>query len=205
MSVLQASPLHLISGLINAPLFHRELSETPPEVTIQGVRLLARLADNEEFAYQANQEMVQFLSQSTPSLDDETYVLVVSHFITQLQTQLHTSDPIWGAVAVVMASVAKRFSVGQDREVWTRLCGLFFQVLRVKGIISEEQVKRFLTSAEEPMELSAAPSQEQPKARSQAQAQAQAEQEAEDTRQRDAALSLLGGADYAFERRLKKG
>jgi hypothetical protein len=165
------------------------------------------LGGSEEVAYQTNREMVTFLSGSTPSLDDDTYILVTTHFVTQLQTLLRPQDPIWGAVAVVMTSVAVRFSEGQDREVWTRLCARFFDVLRARGVINEDQAQRFLKGAEEPTSpTSDVPESSLPvEGGATGQEGERARMEAEERKQQEAALNLLGsgGADYAFERRLK--
>jgi len=210
MSVLEASPLHLVSGLINAPLFHRDLQETPPEVTVQCIRLLTQLAQDEIFAYHANHEMVSFLSSAIDDrLDDQTYVLVATDFVRRLQTILSPSDPIWGAIAFVMSSVASRFSEGDDRLVWTKICALFFDVLQVEGVINERDAHRLMKGTKsgqgyEELEQEMSAAEQRPK--SPDQPRTEEELRLEEEAERKAALRLLGGGsvDHEFERRLKK-
>ena len=108
-----------------------------------------------------------------------------------------------------MTSVAVRFSEGQDREVWTRLCARFFDVLRARGVINEEQAQRFLRRASEGepphVDQGGGQSAEEPAVTSDPLKGERARMEAEERKQQEAALNLLGGggAEYAFERRLK--
>lgn len=208
MSVLEASPLHLISGLINAPLFHHDLQETPPEVTIQCIRLLTQLSQDEIFAYHANHQMVSFLSKSTgDGLDDQTYVLVATHFVRQLQSVLTPADPIWGAIAFVMSSVASRFSEGDDRLVWTKLCALFFDILQVEGVINERDAQRLMSNTRSQKKFEAlGQTTSEPVKRVKGQPRTPEELYEEEEAERRAAIKLLRGEgiDHGFERRLKK-
>ena len=209
MSVLEASPLHLISGLINAPLFHIDLQETPPEVTIQCIRLLTQLSQDEIFAYHANHQMVTFLSESTgDGLDDQTYVLVATHFVRQLQSVLTPVDPIWGAVSFVMSSVASRFSEGDDRFVWTKLCALFFDILQVEGVINERDAQRLMsnTKSNKGFEALEKATSEPVKKRVKGPDEPRTPEELyeEEEAEKRAAIKLLRGEgiDHGFERRL---
>ncbi len=206
MSALNVSPLHLISGLINAPLFHRDVRRAPPEVTMQCIRLLAQLGKDEALAYQVNSEMMTFLAQTSTQLDDAAYVRTVRYFITQLQTVIKGQDLIWGAIAYVMVSVASRFAVGDEREVWARLCGLLFDVLYERDIIPPEQAARLTEQTrrggvEEPS--GGEGEEEELTEEEEALAARLAESERARVEERRA-LDLLGGGDLELQRRLQR-
>lgn len=207
MNVLQASPLHLISGLINAPLFHVDLQETPAEITIQCIRLLTQLAQDEIFAYHANHQIVHFLSQSVgDGLDDQTYVLVSTDFVRRLQSILSPDDPIWGAIAFVMSSVASRFSTGNDRLIWTRLCALFFDILQFEGVITERDAQRLIAHAKMIENSSKQTENQQNPSVTPKQVQSLEELYREEQAERAASIKLLrrDGLDRVFEHKLKK-
>jgi hypothetical protein len=200
MTPLKASPLHLISGLINAPLFHRDVRRPPPEVTMQCIRLLAQLGKDEAFAYQVNSEMMTFLSQTSSQLDDLAYTRTVRYFTRQLQTVIQGQDLIWGAIAHVMVSVAARFAVGEEREVWARLCGLLFDVFHECDLIPPEQAARLtqqtLLGGAEPPQVTAAAEEDERLAERIAEAERARVEERR-------AMTLLGGGELELERRLR--
>ncbi|MBM4292116.1 MAG: hypothetical protein FJ138_12275 [Deltaproteobacteria bacterium] len=203
MSALNASPLHLIAGLINAPLFHRDVRRPPPEVTMQCIRLMAQLGRDEEFAYRVNSEMMSFLSQTSAQLDDAAYVRTVRYFTRQLQTVIKGQDLIWGAIAHVMVSMAARFTVGEEREVWARLCGLLFDVFHECELIPPEQAARLT----EQTRLGGAAGAAGPASPSPEEGERLTERLAEAERARseeNRALSLLGGGELELQERLRR-
>ena len=138
MSAVNFSPLHLISAIINVPQFHQDVSHVPHEITVQCIRLLISLSNDEDFSFSSNVEMVSFLAKNANPIDDDGYKAITTYFTKQLLTFLKPNDPIWGAIAYVMASVADVFQTSKERNTWCRLCGLLFQILKDCGVISPE-------------------------------------------------------------------
>ena len=167
---------------------------------MQCIRLLAQLGGDEAFAYQVNSEVMTFLSQTSAQLDDAAYMRTVSYFTRQLQTVIKGQDLIWGAIAHVMVSVASRFAVGEEREVWARLCGLLFDVFHDCALIPPEQAER-LTQQTRLGGVEPAP----PRAPTEgderlAERLAEAERARVEERR---AMALLGGGELELERRLR--
>jgi hypothetical protein len=146
MSTLNASPLHLISAIINLPQFHKDILYSPHEITLQCVRLLISLSEDEEYAYQSNVEMVAFLARTVDTLDDELYLKMNDYFVRRLLSVINPNDPIWGAISYVMASVVNVFKKYEEKEAWRRLCGLMFEVLRTNNIINPATASRILSA-----------------------------------------------------------
>ena len=138
MNEVNFSPLHLISAIINVPQFHQDVSHVPHEITVQCIRLLISLSKDEDFSFSSNVEMVSFLAKNANPIDDAGYRVITTYFTKQLLTFLKPNDPIWGAIAYVMASVADVFQTSKERQTWCRLCGLLFQILKDCGVISPE-------------------------------------------------------------------
>ena len=139
MNSYLASPLHLVASILNLPLFHKEIHTFPEQLTYQGLQLLAALSKDDAFAYQTNMDVVQFLSTSTPDLNDIKYTQATQYFVRLLVTVMGKQDPVWGAISYIMAGVANSFEDEAERECWRRLCGLLFYVFTEEGIAQIDQ------------------------------------------------------------------
>ena len=139
MNSYLASPLHLVATILNLPLFHEGIYNPPPNLTQQGVHLLATLAKDEAFARQANLETIQFLSESVADLTDIKYTQATQYFVRLLASVIGQQDSIWGAISYIMAGVVNDFEHEYEQECWRRLCGFLFFVLTEEGIAQVDQ------------------------------------------------------------------
>ncbi len=149
MSDTKMSALHLISGIINAPRFHREIKQSPTELTERCVHLLTNLGQSREFAIKANYEMFEFMSQCILPFDDAGYMRVSRHFVRELLSVVGPQHKMWGAVSYVMLSTAKSVEAPGEFEVWHRLNARFFEVLLDSGVISQEDEKRLKSKSQD--------------------------------------------------------
>lgn len=138
----QMSALHLISGIINAPRYHREINGGPAELTERCVHLLTNLGQDRDFAIRANYEMVEFMSGSILPYDDAGYMRVSRYFVQELLSVVGPQHKMWGAISFVMLSTAKSVEEIKQHEVWLRLNARFFEVLLDSGVISQEDERR---------------------------------------------------------------
>ncbi len=136
------SALHLISGIINAPKFHRQINLSPPELTEKCVHLLTNLGQNREFAIKSNYEMVEFLNRTILPFDDAGYMRVCRHFVQELLSVAGPQHNMWGAISFVMLSTTKTLIDEEEYPVWHRLNARFFEVLLDSGVISQEDERR---------------------------------------------------------------
>lgn len=139
----QVSALHLISAIINAPRFHRDLSSCPVALTERCVHLLTTLGRNRGFAIKANFEMVEFLTNAIQPYDDAGYMRVSRHFVQELLTVIGAQHKIWGAISYVMLSIHSAFENEKDLIIWQRMNARFFEVMLDCGVISEEEERKF--------------------------------------------------------------
>ena len=142
MEASQMSALHLISGIINAPRFHREITQCPIELTERCVHLLTNLGQNREFAIRANYEMMEFLNRCILPFDDAGYMRVSRHFVKELLSVIGPQHKLWGAASFVMLSTTKNIEDPQQFHIWQRLNARFFEVLLDAGVISQEDERR---------------------------------------------------------------
>ena len=142
MEANQMSALHLISGIINAPRFHREIEHCPIELTERCVHLLTNLGQNREFAIRANYEMMEFLTRCILPFDDAGYMRVSRYFIKELLSVVGPQHKLWGAASFVMLSTAQNIEGVEQYQVWQRLNARFFEVLLDVGVISQEDERR---------------------------------------------------------------
>ena len=112
MGDLKASPLHMISAIINAPRFHREIEECPPEITERCVHLLTALGRSRELAIQTNYEVMEFLTRTVSPFDDAGYMRVSRYFVQELLKVVGTQHKLWGAISYVMLSATPHFQNG---------------------------------------------------------------------------------------------
>lgn len=136
------SALHLISGLINAPRYHREINSTPKELTERCVHLLTNLGQSREFAIKANYEMIEFMERCILPFDDAGYMRVSRHFIRELLLVVGAQHKMWGAISFVMLSTAQSVEDLEQYEIWHRLNARFFETLLDSGVISQEDERR---------------------------------------------------------------
>jgi hypothetical protein len=142
MGQFSMSALHLISGIINVPRFHRELTHCPKELTERCVHLLTNLGQNRDFAIKANYEMMEFLTRSILPFDDAGYMRVSRHFVKELLSVVGPQHKMWGAISFVMLSTPKSVTDDKQYLVWHRLNARFFEVLLDSGVISQEDERR---------------------------------------------------------------
>ena len=143
MAQVNMSALHLISGIINIPRFHREITTCPKELTEQCVHLLTNLGQNRDFAIKSNYEMMEFLNRSILPFDDAGYMRVSRHFVKELLSVVGPQHKMWGAISFVMLSTAQSIRHEDDQYlVWHRLNARFFEVLLDSGVISQEDERR---------------------------------------------------------------
>lgn len=142
MGDLKASPLHLISAIINMPRFHREVVECPTEITERCVHLLTALGRSREVAIQTNYEMIEFLGEVITPFDDVGYMRVSRHFVRELLRVVGPQHKLWGAVSYIMLSAIPHLTQDSQRALWMDLNARFFEVLWDSGVISNEEEKR---------------------------------------------------------------
>ena len=142
MGNIKASPLHMISAIINAPRFHRELFECPPELTERCVHLLTALGRSREVAIQTNYEIMEFLTRAVTDFDDIGYMRVSRYFVQELLMIIGPQHKLWGAVSYVMLSAIPHITDPQQLMVWKRIHARFFEVLLDSGVISNEEEKK---------------------------------------------------------------
>jgi hypothetical protein len=142
MGQFSMSALHLISGIINVPRFHRELTHCPKELTERCVHLLTNLGQNRDFAIKANYEMMEFLTRCILPFDDAGYMRVSRHFVKELLSIVGPQHKMWGAISFVMLSTPKSVTDDKQYLVWHRLNARFFEVLLDSGVISQEDERR---------------------------------------------------------------
>ena len=142
MGDLKASPLHMISAIINAPRFHREIEECPPEITERCVHLLTALGRSRELAIQTNYEVMEFLARTISPFDDAGYMRVSRYFVQELLTVVGPQHKLWGAISYVMLSATPHLPEGEQLRLWKRINARFFEVLLDSRVISNEEEKR---------------------------------------------------------------
>lgn len=147
MGDLKASPLHLISAIINTPRFHRDLSECPTEVTERCVHLLTTLGRSREVAIQTNYEVMEFLGHAISPFDDIGYMRVSRYFVQELLRVVGPQHKLWGAISYVMLSAVPDLSEASQQMVWRQLNARFFEVLLDSGVISNEEERRLKTKS----------------------------------------------------------
>ena len=149
----QMSALHLISGIINAPRFHREIETGPAELTERCVHLLTNLGQDRSYAIRSNYEMVEFMTNCILPFDDAGYMRVSRHFVQELLSVVGPQHKMWGAISFVMLSTAKSVESTNQHEVWHRLNARFFEVLLDSGVISQEDERRLKKKNKETPEV----------------------------------------------------
>ena len=143
MTQVNMSALHLISGIINIPRFHREITTCPKELTEQCVHLLTNLGQDRDFAIKSNYEMVEFLNRCILPFDDAGYMRVSRHFVKELLSVVGPQHKMWGAISFVLLSTAQSIRYEDEQyAVWHRLNARFFEVLLDSGVISQEDERR---------------------------------------------------------------
>ena len=207
MGDLTASPLHMISAIINAPRFHREIEECPPEITERCVHLLTALGRSRELAIQTNYEVMEFLTRVISPFDDAGYMRVSRYFVQELLTVVGPQHKLWGAISYVMLSATPHVPEGDQLKLWKRINARFFEVLLDSRVISNEEEKRLKVKSvrgepgtqpdleldDAPSEISASPSQKPPtQTTSQSSSQSQ-EKQASPPSDPPEVVQLLGG------------